>query len=321
VVTDLSRPSRPMRLATRASPLALLQVDLVAAALAAVAPLEPADTSTNAGRHVEPVALETTGDLRSDVPIAAIGGRGVFVKEVDEAVVAGRADASVHSAKDLPSSIPDELVIAAYLARADPRDALVGTSLPALAPGAIVASGSVRRRAQLAWLRPDLRFAELRGNVATRLAKVPPGGAVVIAMAALERLGLTAGAAYVLSVTEMLPQVGQGAIAVCCRPDDLAVLAALEAIDDAPTRMAVESERAWLRSVGGGCDAPVGAYGRCLDDGLVRLEAMVASLDGHVLVREAMTGSDPADLGEALAARPLDDCGGRALLEQAGIRS
>jgi hydroxymethylbilane synthase len=266
------------------------------------------------------VAIETIGDRLRQVPIAAIGGRGVFVKEVDEAVLGGRADASVHSAKDLPSTVPTGLVIAAFLPRADPRDALVGTPLAALAPGAIVATGSVRRRAQVAWLRPDLRFAELRGNMARRLAQVPPGGAVVVAMAALERLGWTDRAVQVLSTTEMLPQIGQGAIAVCCRPDDTEVLLALRAIDDGPTRSAVESERAWLRAVGGGCDAPVGAFGRCLPGGTVHLEAMIASLDGHVLVREAMIGSDPDDLGEALAARLLDRCGGRALLEQAGIR-
>jgi len=322
VVADLSSSKVPIRLATRSSPLALRQVELVAAALAAARAAAPAAPgATVAQSPVTPVALETSGDLRPDVPIAAIGGRGVFVREVDEAVLAGRADASVHSAKDLPSSIPDSLVIAAYLARADPRDALVGSPLSALAPAAVVASGSVRRRAQLAWLRPDLRFVELRGNIATRLAKVPAGGAVVVAMAALERLALSGSAASVLSTTEMLPQIGQGAIAVCCRPDDIEVVAALEAIDHAPTRAAVESERAWLRAVGGGCEAPVGAYGRCLDDGRLHLEAMIASLDGHVLVREAMTGSEPDELGRALAARLLDECGGRSLLEQAGVRT
>jgi len=168
-------------------------------------------------------------------------------------------------------------------------------------------------------LRPDLRFAELRGNLATRLAKVPRGGAVVVAKAALDRLAVAGRATYVLSTVEMLPQIGQGAIAVCCRRDDTPVLAALGAIDHAPTRAEVESERAWLRAVGGGCEAPVGALARCLAEGGLRLEAMIASLDGHVLVREAMTGSDPVDLGQALAARLLDECGGRALLEQAGM--
>jgi hydroxymethylbilane synthase len=308
-----------MRLATRSSPLALVQVDLVAAALAA------AEAGAAAGA-VERVALNSTGDLRLDIPIASIGGRGVFVKEIDDAVLSGRAEASVHSAKDLPSSVSDGLVIGAYLPRGDPRDALVGKPLGELCAGAVVASGSVRRRAQLAWLRPDLRFAELRGNMATRLDKVPEGGAVVVAMAALERLGLTARAAQVLSTTEMLPQIGQGAIAVCCRSDDAVTLGRLAAIDHAPTRREVEAERAWLRSVGGGCDAPVGAFARCVPDEAagpdrVRLEAMIASPDGHVLVRDSMTGADSEALGGSLARHLLEDCGGQALLEQAGFRT
>jgi hydroxymethylbilane synthase len=321
-------PAAPvMRLATRSSPLALLQVDLVAAALAlAVA----GGGGWGGAGAVERLALNSAGDLRRDVPIAALGGQGVFVKEIDDAVLSGRAEASVHSAKDLPSSVSGGLVIAAYLPRADPRDALVGRRLGDLAAGAVVASGSVRRRAQLAWLRPDLRFAELRGNMATRLEQVPEGGAVVVAMAALDRLGLSARADQVLSTTEMLPQIGQGAIAVCCRPDDEATLEALGAIDHAPTRREVEAERAWLRSVGGGCDAPVGAFARCVPAGTgagtpdtpdtVLLEAMIASPDGHVLVRDSMNGTDPEALGRSLARHLLEDCGGRALLEQAGFR-
>ncbi|MGO8874323.1 MAG: hydroxymethylbilane synthase [Acidimicrobiales bacterium] len=314
IAVDASLPS-PLRLATRSSPLALVQVDLVAAALAS----QRAGASGTGAPAVAAVALQTAGDLRTDVPIHAVGGRGVFVKEVDDAVLAGGADASVHSAKDLPSLLDGRLVIAAYLPRADPRDALVGAALRGLRTGAVVASGSVRRRAQLAWLRPDLRFAELRGNMASRLAKVPAGGAVVVAMAALERLDLTAAATQVLSLTEMLPQIGQGAIAVCCRRDDEALRLLLQSIDHDDTRAEVEAERAWLRAVGGGCDAPVAAHARRLSSGGLHLEAMIASLDGHTLVREAMTGSNPGDLGQALAAEMLDRCGGRSLLEQAGI--
>ncbi len=304
-----------LRLATRSSPLALCQVDLVAAALAGErrAGVQPG------GVAVEVLTVETAGDIACSVPIHAIGGRGVFVKEVDDAVLAGRADASVHSAKDLPASLAGGLVVAALLPRGDPRDALVGLPLSELRAGAVVASGSVRRRAQLGWIRPDLRFVELRGNMATRLSKVPAGGAVVVAMAALARLGLGASVAQVLSRAEMLPQVGQGAVAVCCRDDDLLVLHALQAIDHPSTRAAVESERAWLRAVGGGCDAPVGAHARCLQGDLIQLEAMIASLDGHVVVREAMTGPEPEALGMALAARLLDERGGRALLDEGGL--
>ncbi len=313
-----------LRLAARTSPLSRLQVDLVRAALGLTPALEgPAAAGEPAGAATsEPalVALDTTGDLEADLPIHSIGGRGVFVKEVDEAVLDGRADASVHSAKDLPSRLGEGLVIAAYLPRADPRDALVGRSLASLAAGATVASGSVRRRAQLCWLRPDLRLAELRGNIATRLSKVPPGGAVVVAMAALDRLGLAAEAAQVLSTLEMLPQVGQGAVAVCCREGDEDVRGALAGADDSATRSAVECERAWLRAVGGGCEAPVAAYARPAGEGRLVLDAMIASLDGHVLVREEGSGSDPVSVGEELADRMLHECGGAAVLAQSGIR-
>ena len=311
--TDLSDPTAALRLATRSSPLALVQVDLVTAALAGLAasPISRAET----------LSMETLGDRRSDVPIHAIGGRGVFAKEVDEAVLSGAADASVHSAKDLPAKLADGLVIAAFLPRADPRDALVGLTLAELPVGGLVASGSVRRRAQLAWLRPDLRFAELRGNMATRLAKLPPGGSVVVAMAALERLGWADSAAQVLSPAEMLPQVGQGAVAVCCRRGDDRVLEQLQAIDDLSTRAEVEAERSWLRAVGGGCDAPVAAHARAGAGGELRLEAMIATLDGHAMVRQAMSGTDAEALGQALAARLLDDCGGRSLLAETGAES
>ena len=197
-----------LRVATRGSPLALAQAGLVADALAVA-------TAAGAGdRRVttELVLVETAGDRRRDLPIGEVGGQGVFVKEVEQALLDGRADVAVHSAKDLPStSATDELEIVAVPGRADPRDALVGLGLSELGPGARVATGAARRRAQLAWLRPDLRFEELRGNVGTRLDKVPAAGAVVVAFAALERLGLTGLAAELLSTSTMLPQVGQGA--------------------------------------------------------------------------------------------------------------
>jgi hydroxymethylbilane synthase len=156
--------------------------------------------------------------------------------------------------------------------------------------------------------------------MARRLAKVPPGGAVVVAMAALVRLGLADRAAHVFSTTEMLPQVGQGAVAVCCRAEDAGTIACLKEIDHAATRAEVECEREWLHNVGGGCDAPVGAHARHLPDGRLRLDAVIASLDGHVLVRETMTGSDPEALGGTLASRLLDRCGGRSVLELSGVQ-
>jgi hydroxymethylbilane synthase len=339
-----------MRLATRGSPLALIQARLVVAAL------------RDAGVDAEPVVVETSGDRRKDLPIHSIGGQGVFVKEVDAAVLDGIADASVHSAKDLPSSatgqraggqrsagtpsrgapgegaagtpsrgapgqhaageprpLTGELPIAAVLPRSDPRDALVGERLDSLRAGARIATGSVRRRAQLAWLRPDLSFEELRGNMATRLDKVPAGGAVVVAMAALVRLGLEDRATQVLTRREMLPQVGQGAVAVCCLPDDGLTLSRLAMIDDAASRAAVTAERAWLAATGGGCDLPVGAHADVSRDGGVELAAMIASLDGHILVRGSSSGEDPEAVGAALASSMLSSGGGRALLEPLGI--
>jgi hydroxymethylbilane synthase len=302
--------SRTLRLATRRSPLALLQVDIVAAALAA---------ASSGSVTVQPIPLETQADRDTSLPIHSLGGRGVFVTDVEEAVLDGRADAAVHSAKDVPSAAGlTSLEIAAVLRRGDPRDCLVGEPLASLRPGAPVATGSVRRRAQLAWLRPDLTFAELRGNLGTRLAKVPEGGAIVTACAALFRMGLMGRASHVFTTTEMMPQVGQGAIVVACRPGDEEVRGLVAAIEDAASATALSAERAFLAAVGGGCDAPVGAYAKVdMESGTLEIEAMIASYDGHVLVRSRSAGA-PADaeaLGAALARELLEERGGSLLLE------
>jgi hydroxymethylbilane synthase len=209
---------------------------------------------------VELVFVDTTGDRRQDVPLHQIGGQGVFVKEVQRAVLEGIADVAVHSAKDLPSDPADGLTIAAFCERRDPRDALVGRRLDELARGATVATGSVRRRAQLAHLRPDLTFVELRGNIHTRLSKLPVDGALVMAVAALEVLDLTEHIAERLDVETMVPAVGQGCVAVECRADDDTTAELLAAVDDARTRRAVEVERAYLAELGAGCSLPVGAH-------------------------------------------------------------
>lgn len=281
-----------LRIATRGSALARWQAEEVSR----LARLADPDVDT------ELLIVETVGDRRRDVPIVEMGGQGVFVKEVEAAVVDGRADVAVHSAKDLPSSSTGGLVIGALLERADPRDALVGSTLEKLPAGATVATGSVRRRAQLAWLRPDLTFAELRGNIPTRLEKVPPGGAVVVAAAALSRLGLLASADEVLDVSAMLPQVAQGAIAVEYREADRAVGELLAAIDHLPTRTAVECERGFLARLGGGCDLPVGAYAR-VDGDRIDVEGMLASADGRVMLRRGRHDRSvaPAELGLRLA--------------------
>ncbi|HLN06467.1 MAG TPA: hydroxymethylbilane synthase [Acidimicrobiales bacterium] len=293
-----------LRVATRGSPLALRQAELVAEALMSAGTIA-----------TELVVIETSGDVHRDRPIGAIGGQGAFVKEVEQALLEGRADLAVHSAKDLPSSFGTYgLGIVAVLRRADPRDALVGRTLDQLGPGAHVATGAARRRAQLAWLRPDLRFEELRGNIATRLAKVPAGGAVVAAYAALERLGLSELAAEVLPTSTMLPQVGQGALAVQCRLDDKATTEAARLIDDAGSHRCLDAERAFLRELGGGCDLPVGAHGVLGPGGEVDLEGLIASSDGLVLLRRKMSGRDPFTLGRELAREIRDRCGGAEIL-------
>lgn len=285
-----------LRIATRGSALARWQAEHVVSLL---------------GGDAELVIVETEGDRRTDVALEAMGGRGVFVKEVQAAVLDGRADLAVHSAKDLPSSSgPEGLTIGAIPERADPRDALVGGSLGELPPAARIATGSVRRRAQLAWLRPDLTFQGLRGNIGTRLERARDGVTVVVAFAALERLGLAGRADEVLERDVMLPQVGQGALAVECRADDADAIERLAAIDHPASRVTVEAERAFLRAVGGGCDAPVGAHAT-VAGGIISLEVLVASPDGRVLVRRQATGADPEAVGaEAAAALP------RAMLEE-----
>ncbi|HEX4979200.1 MAG TPA: hydroxymethylbilane synthase [Acidimicrobiales bacterium] len=298
-----------VRAATRGSALARWQAEHVASLLAASSPGEV---------EVELVVVSTEGDRRQDVPLDRIGGRGVFVKEVQAAVLDGRADIAVHSAKDLPAArelLPEELVIACVPEREDPRDALVGSSLDDLPPGALVGTGSVRRRAQLAHLRPDLTFADLRGNIDTRLQRSSQYDAVVMAAAALKRLGRDNRVAELLDPLLLLPQVGQGALAVECRGDDERTRLLLASVEDPEARRAVDAERAFLSALGGGCDLPVGAHATvAADAGEVELTGMVASRDGHVLVRATRTGADAGAVGRDLASFLLDGCGGGALL-------
>src|SRR5215207_6817036 len=238
-----------VRLATRSSPQARTQAQGVADALVAAT-----------GRAAELVFVDTTGDRRQDVPLHVIGGQGVFVKEVQQAVLDGRADVAVHSAKDLPSVAHEALVLGAFLARRDAADALIGRPLADLPEGATVASGSVRRRAQLAAVRPDLAFVELRGNIATRLSKVPDGGSIVMAVAALQVLDMTQLIAERLDPALFVPAVGQGCVAVEARAGDTGMMDLLAALDDATTRHAVEVERSFLAELGSGCALPVGAH-------------------------------------------------------------
>jgi hydroxymethylbilane synthase len=269
-----------VRLATRGSQQASTQAQVAADQLCRAT-----------GRATELVIVETTGDRRQDVPLHVIGGQGVFVKEVQQAVLDGRADAAVHSAKDLPSVSADGLVVAAYTRRRDPADALVGRSLDELAEGATVATGSVRRRAQLGLARPDLRFVELRGNIATRLGRIPEDGAIVMAVAALEVLGQTDRIAQRLDPVTFVPAIGQGCVALEVRADDDAAMALFASIDDPATRHAVEVERAFLAELGAGCSLPVGAHA---SGG--RLRTFLASSDRHDGHVDVVVASDDIEL-------------------------
>jgi len=295
---------RPVRLATRGSPLARRQTDMVAHLLAQAV----------SGLVVEAVVVRTEGDRRPDEPLEAIGGQGVFAKEVQQAVLDGRADVAVHSAKDLPPTTPEGLVLAAVPTRGDVRDALVGATLAGLAPGARVATGSARRRAQLANLRPDLAFVPVRGNIETRIARAGHGAdAVVVAAVALERLAIAPPVLEVLSPLTMLPQVGQGALALECAREDLAAQALLAAVDSVPAHRALDAERAMLAALGASCVLPVAGWADSGPQELV-LRGMVASADGRVLVHAERSGTDPHELGRTVAQALWHDLGGAELL-------
>ena len=302
-----------LRLATRGSALALWQADHVTSLLMAVAQRQ------GLSLDVQKVIVETMADQRLDIPIDAMGGKGVFVKEIQAAVLDGRADLAVHSGKDLPALTPDELVIAAIPERGDVRDVLVGSTIDGLPQGGHVATGSIRRKAQLASLRPDLVFSGLRGNIATRLEKADGFDAIVMAAAAIERLGISLNdrVVQVLEPSEMLPQVAQGALVIECRGDDTATRSLLAELDHGPSRLCVDAERAFLAELGGDCDLPVGAFATLDGDDIV-IEAIIAAPDGSTVLRDARRcrSSEGETTGRALARFLLDDAGGSALLDR-----
>lgn len=298
-----------MRIVTRGSALALWQANHVHDALVGSGIADP-----------DILVARTTGDRVQDVPLASIGDQGLFTREVDEALLDGRADLAVHSLKDVPTSLPDGLEIVAIMERADPADALVTRDrndggLAALPPGARVGTSSLRRRAQLAALRPDLDIVDLRGNVDTRIARVHEGAvdAAILALAGLLRLGRENDAAAVLAPPAWLPAVGQGALALVMRADDPRSRA-VAALEHPATRCAVFAERALLRTLEGGCQVPIGALAVCRA-GSIELTAAVLSLDGATRVAGAMRGpqSDPEGLGRRLAEQLLREGADRVL--------
>ncbi|MBM3270878.1 MAG: hydroxymethylbilane synthase [Candidatus Sericytochromatia bacterium] len=303
---------------TRGSGLALKQAHEVIGKLAAAFPAS----------RFHPLIIRTSGDARTDVPLAAVGGEGVFVKELERALERGEIDLAVHSLKDLPTRIPDGLELAAILPRVDTRDALIttnGAHLRDLRDGATFGTGSLRRRAQLALLNPTWNFAEARGNLETRLAKLDEGrfDALILACAGLERLGLAHRITERLPFSAMLPAPGQGAIAIEIRRGDAAVADIVRVLDDPDTHAAVAAERALLREVEGGCQVPVGAHAHVVGDQLI-LEGVIAALDGRAHVKSRMEGprAKPEALGVALGLELLAK-GGREILDavRAGIRA
>lgn len=282
-----------IRAATRASALARWQTNHITHLLAAAG-----------GPVAEPQLVSTAGDRDKTTPLHQIGGKGIFVKEVQARVLDGSADIAVHSAKDLPALTPDGLVICAVPARADSRDCLVGSTLEDLDDGATVGTGSVRRQVQLLEHRPDLEVVEIRGNIDTRLGLVGQLDAVVMAAAALDRLEISPPVVQRLSAEVMLPQVGQGTLAIECRADDTETIEALSMIDDPAAHRMLNAERAFLVELGGDCDLPAGAFAELVDlhdaAGELRIRAMLSDGSDFVHYDEAR-GIDGDALGRLLA--------------------
>jgi hydroxymethylbilane synthase len=270
------------------------------------------------GMEAEIVIIKTSGDKMQQAPLTQIGGKGIFIKELEEALLEESIDLAVHSVKDVPTDIPSRLMFPAVCRRDDVRDCLVGSTLANLRHGARVGTSSLRRQAQLRHLRPDLDLRDLRGNVDTRLRKVESGEyeAVMVAKAGLDRLGLSQRISEVLPPEVCMPAVGQGAIAVECRLKDTEAADLLAPLDDTETRTAIIAERALLGSLQGGCQVPLGAWAR-VERGELLLEACVCSVDGGQYVKQRATAppDQAARLGEHMA-RLLIDAGAQSILEE-----
>jgi hydroxymethylbilane synthase len=300
---------KPLRIATRGSALALAQARMIGAA---------AEAAT--GRPFELVILQTTGDRIQDRALAAIGGKGLFVKEIQEALLDGRADLAVHSAKDLPAQTPDRLTFVAFPRRADPRDALVardpGLRVALLPRGARIGTGSVRRASQLRARRPDLELVPLRGNVDTRLRKLDELAlhAVVLACAGLDRLGLSERIHERIEADDVLPAVGQGTLALEARVDD-ELASELAVLDDPVARACLTAERGFQAGLEGDCAVPIAAFAELDHAGRLRLRGLVAQPDGRRIVRGEIeaSASEAARAGSDLA-RELRARGGEEIL-------
>jgi len=294
--------SGQVRIATRRSRLAIWQAEHVAARLVAVHP----------GLVVSLLPIVTEGDRIQDRTLAAVGGKGLFIKELETALLAGDADIAVHSMKDMPAALPPGLIIGAALERADPRDAFISPrhdSFASLPNGARVGTSSLRRQSQLRHARPDLEILVLRGNVETRLGKLDAGefDATVLATAGLERLGLGGRIRERLSPRQMMPAVGQGVIGIECPQSNAGILALLAPLEHAATRCRLEAERAFAARLGGSCQSPIAAYAELAGE-FLQLRGLVGSPDGATIFADGITGpaQDAVSLGTALAERLLD---------------
>ena len=301
---------RTFRIGTRGSSLAMCQARIVQTLLEERFP----------GLAFTLHTLSATADRNPELPLTAMSGEGVFVKELESALADQRIDLAVHSLKDLPLDLPESLRIAAVLERDEPRDAVVsrsGQGLDGLPRGSRIGTSSLRRRSQLLRHRSDIEMADIRGNVDTRLRKLDDGryDAIVVAACGLIRLGLDGRIAECLDFSIMLPEPGQGALAIEARADDADVNDLLRALDDAPTRASVEAERAFLRALGGGCHVPIAAYAAHVGE-MLELEGAVVASDGHAQVRGQLSGpvSEPHALGDRLANQLISQ-GAKELLQ------
>ncbi len=298
---------RILRIGTRGSLLAKWQAESIRKKLFAAT-----------GMEAETIIIKTSGDKMQQAPLTQIGGKGIFIKELEEALLEESIDLAVHSVKDVPTEIPSRLMFPAVCRRDDVRDCLVGSTLANLRDGARVGTSSLRRQAQLRHLRPDLDLRDLRGNVDTRLRKVESGEyeAVMVAKAGLDRLGLSQRISEILAPDVCMPAVGQGAIALECRLKDTEAGDLVAPLDDAETRAAIIAERALLSALHGGCQVPLGAWAR-IERGELVLEACVCSVDGSQYIKQRATApaEQAAQLGEHMA-RVLVEAGAQSILEE-----
>ncbi len=300
-----------IRIGTRGSKLALTQSEWIKEQL----------ETHHAGIRVDLIKIKTTGDKILDTPLSKIGGKGLFVKEIEEALLEKRVDVAVHSMKDVPAQLPGDLMLSTFPPRENPSDALIaqkGCTLDQLPKGARVGTSSLRRGAQLLHFRPDLELVSLRGNVDTRLNKLESGDleAIILATAGLNRLGLSGVITQTIPFHQLLPAVGQGALGLEVRRDDVETIALLDFLDHTDTRTAVTAERAFLKTLEGGCQVPIAGFAR-MNGETLSFEGLVAELDGSKIYRQTVNGKrDEAEAIGIEAAQALLASGGGDVLKQ-----